>query len=96
VDILDPVLPGRDVSYVYMADPVGFDDDAETFVTKTGLPESCYDVITYGAAARLMAGVDAAREVKKQTSWSYCPKGKVWVVWTGEDSQSMRAECIKR
>jgi len=41
--------------------------------------------------------VDAkTREVKKQTSWSYCPKGKVWVVWTGEDSQSMRAECIKR
>jgi hypothetical protein len=61
VDILDPVLPGRDVSYVYMADPVGFDDDAETFVTKTGLPESCYDVITYGAAARLVAGLDAAR-----------------------------------
>ena len=61
VDVLDPVLPGRDVSYVYMADPVGFDTDSETFVTKTGLPESCYDVITYGAAARLMAGIDAAR-----------------------------------
>ena len=61
VDVLDPVLPGRTVRYTYMKDPVEFTNDSDVFTTVTGLPASCSDVITYGAAARLMAGLDAAR-----------------------------------
>ena len=61
VDVLDPVLPGRTVRYTYMKDPVEFTNDSDVFTTVTGLPASCVDVITYGAAARLMAGLDAAR-----------------------------------
>jgi hypothetical protein len=61
VDVLDPVLPGRTVRYTFMKDPAEFTTDADVFTTATGLPASCVDVITYGAAARLMAGVDAAR-----------------------------------
>ena len=61
VDVLDPVLPGRTVRYTFQKDPVEFTSDSGVFTTVTGLPASCVDVITYGAAARLMAGLDAAR-----------------------------------
>lgn len=52
----EPITSGRTVRVVYSADPLipGQDED----FSETGLPQSCSDVIRFGAAWRLMSFVE--------------------------------------
>ena len=61
VTIGDYITPGRTVKVVYATDPEAFTTNAQDFSTQTGLPESCKDVITLGAAYRLLTYLDPAR-----------------------------------
>ena len=54
-------IPGRTVKIIYATDPTAFTTNTEDFVTQTGLPESTRDVVTLGAAYRLLAYLDPAR-----------------------------------
>jgi hypothetical protein len=61
ITIGDYVTPGRTVKVVYATAPVVFDTTADVFTTKTGLPESCKDVVILGATYRLLTFLDPAR-----------------------------------
>ena len=54
-------IPGRTVRVVYATDPVAFTDNAEDYITQTGLPESTRDVVILGTAYRLLSFLDPAR-----------------------------------
>ena len=57
----DMPMPGRTVRVVYATDPVAFTDNAQDYVTQTGLPESTRDVVVLGTAYRLLSFLDPAR-----------------------------------
>ena len=61
VSIYDYIPSGRSVQVVYATDPIPFTTNAEDFATKTGLPESCKDLIILGATYRLLSNLDPAR-----------------------------------
>ena len=61
VSIYDYIPSGRTIQIVYATDPTPFTDNAETFTTQTGLPESCKDIIILGATYRLLSNLDPAR-----------------------------------
>jgi hypothetical protein len=61
VTIGDYITPGRTVKVVYATAPVAFSADNDIFTTKTGLPESCRDVVVLGATSRLLTFLDPAR-----------------------------------
>lgn len=61
ITIGDYITPGRTVKVVYAAMPEAFTSNSQDFVTQTGLPESCKDVIVLGAAYRLLTYLDPAR-----------------------------------
>ena len=61
ITIGDYITPGRTVKVVYATDPEAFTTNSQDFVTQTGLPESCKDVIVLGSAYRLLAFLDPAR-----------------------------------
>jgi hypothetical protein len=61
VSIYDYIPSGRTVQIAYATDPVPFTSNTEDFVTKTGLPESCKDLIILGATYRLLSNLDPAR-----------------------------------
>lgn len=61
IDILSLVDPGREVQVVYTAHPAPFTSGSQEFTAATGLDEGAKDIVTYGALARLVGGVDAAR-----------------------------------
>ena len=61
VSIYDYIPSGRSVQIAYATDPVPFTTNAEEFATKTGLPESCKDLIILGATYRLLSNLDPAR-----------------------------------
>jgi hypothetical protein len=44
------------------ANPAPLVADTDDFATVTGLPESCVDVVVYGALAKLVMGVELARQ----------------------------------
>ena len=46
---------------MYATDPVAFTDNAEDYITQTGLPESTRDVVILGTAYRLLSFLDPAR-----------------------------------
>lgn len=52
------VPAGRPIEITYSVDPAPLDDDTDVFATATGLPESCRDVVVFGAAWRLLSTVD--------------------------------------
>jgi hypothetical protein len=54
------VLQNLQVTVATVPSPLVDEDD--DFATVTGLPESCVDVITLGVLARLILGVEAARQ----------------------------------
>lgn len=58
VEIYDYVTPGQTVQVWYTADIDTLTNDDDDFFL-TGLPDSCQDLVTLGAAARLMATYDA-------------------------------------
>ena len=61
ISIYDSVAPGRTVQVWYTQAPVKLENGTDNFVDVSGLPESCRDVITWGAAYRLAAYQDAGR-----------------------------------
>lgn len=66
ISVYDPITPGRTVKVMYAAAPTPFDSNSDVFTTKTGLPESCKDVVVLGATYRLLTFLDPARS--SQTS----------------------------
>lgn len=61
VNIYDNVQPGRTIQVWYAATPQTMTSGTDEFTSVTGLPESCRDVIVYGAAYRLLSFVDPGR-----------------------------------
>lgn len=54
-------VPGRTVKITYATDPAAFTANTQDYVDQTGLPQSTRDVVTLGAAYRLLAYLDPAR-----------------------------------
>ena len=61
VNIYQNIQPGRTVQVWYAANPSTMDANTDDFADVTGLPDSCRDVITLGAAYRLLSYVDPGR-----------------------------------
>ena len=61
VNIYDKVVPGRTVQMYYSTIPNTLTNSNDDFAGVTGLPESSRDVITLGAAYRLLSYVDTGR-----------------------------------
>jgi hypothetical protein len=61
VTISDAIVSGRTVQVWYTTQPSTLDSNTEDFADITGLPETCRDVITLGAAYRLLSYLDAGR-----------------------------------
>jgi hypothetical protein len=61
INIFDTIDPGRTVQVIYAKAPSVLTSGSDIYETVTGLPSSTLDVITYGAIARLIVGLDAAR-----------------------------------
>jgi hypothetical protein len=61
VDIGDAMFPGRDLVITYAAKPTPFTALTDDFVTVTGLPLSCKDVLVLGAAAILTVNQELSR-----------------------------------
>jgi hypothetical protein len=61
VNIYENIQPGRTVQVWYAANPQTMTSGTDDFSAVTGLPESCRDVIVYGAAYRLLSFVDPGR-----------------------------------
>jgi hypothetical protein len=61
ISLYDFITPGRTVQVFYSKKPSQMTSASSVFTTTTGLPESCVDVIMYGAAYRLISFIDPAR-----------------------------------
>lgn len=65
LQIMDSIVPGRQIQIVYSKKPGQFALDSEDYETTIGYPERTTDMIMYGAVARLLSGVEAARLQQK-------------------------------
>lgn len=61
VNLYENIQPGRTVQVWYAANPQTMTSGTDDFSAVTGLPESCRDVIVYGAAYRLLSFIDPGR-----------------------------------
>jgi len=61
ITIGDVIIAGRTVKVMYATAPIPFTAVGEDFSTQTGLSESVKDVVTLGAAYRLLQYLDPAR-----------------------------------
>jgi len=61
ISVYDNIPSGRTIQIVYSKDPTPFTTAADVFTTKTGLLESCKDLIILGATYRLLSNLDPAR-----------------------------------
>jgi len=61
VNIYEKIVPGRTVQIYYSTIPNGLTNSTDDFATVTGLPESSRDVVTLGAAYRLLSYIDTGR-----------------------------------
>lgn len=61
VNIYSNIQPGRTVQVWYAAAPNTLDNNSDDFTDVTGLPDTCRDVITLGAAYRLLSYIDPGR-----------------------------------
>ena len=61
VNIYEKIMPGRTVQVYYSVIPTNLTNSTDDFAAVTGLPESCRDVVTIGAAYRLLSYVDTGR-----------------------------------
>ena len=61
VNIYSNVQPGRTVQVWYAATPQTMTSNTDNFADVTGLPETCRDVVTLGAAYRLLSYIDPGR-----------------------------------
>jgi hypothetical protein len=55
------VLIGRPLRIIYSTEPNQFVSESDDFVTTTGLPASCSDVLTLGVVAKQVPGLDISR-----------------------------------
>ena len=61
VNIYEKIMPGRTVQVYYSIIPNDLTNNSDDFATVTGLPESSRDVVTLGAAYRLLSYLDTGR-----------------------------------
>jgi hypothetical protein len=61
VNIYDKIVPGRTVQVYYSTIPSNLSNSNDDFAAVTGLPESSRDVVTLGAAYRLLSYIDTGR-----------------------------------
>jgi len=61
LSLYDKIVPGRTVQVYYSTIPNILTNANDDFATVTGLPESSRDVVTLGAAARLLSYLDTGR-----------------------------------
>ena len=61
INIYENVQPGRTIKVWYTQVPGTLDSGTDDFVDMTGLPDSCQDVVVYGACYRLLSFLDAGR-----------------------------------
>jgi hypothetical protein len=61
VSIYDSVQPGRTVQIWYTTTANTLDNNTDDFADVTGLPQSCQDVVTLGAAYKLLSFLDPGR-----------------------------------
>lgn len=61
VSLYDNIQPGRTVQVYYATEANTLDASTDDFADVTGLPESSYDVVTLGAAYKLLSYLDAGR-----------------------------------
>jgi len=61
INVYEKIVPGRTVQIYYSIIPNSLTNGSDDFATVTGLPESSRDVITLGAAYRLLSYVDTGR-----------------------------------
>lgn len=61
LSLYDNIVPGRTVQVYYSTIPNTLTNSNDDYATVTGLPESSRDVVTLGAAARLLSYLDTGR-----------------------------------
>ena len=61
INIYENIQPGRTIQVWYTTEPNTLDASTDDFADVTGLPESAYDVVVYGAAYRLLSFIDTGR-----------------------------------
>ena len=61
VSIYENIQPGRTVQVWYTSIPNTLDSNTDDFADVTGLPQSCQDVVTLGAAYKLLSFLDPGR-----------------------------------
>ena len=61
VNIYEKIMPGRTVQVYYSTIPNDLSNNTDDFATVTGLPETSRDVVTLGAAYRLLSYLDTGR-----------------------------------
>jgi hypothetical protein len=61
VNIYEKIVPGRTVQVYYSTIPSNLTNSSDDFAAVTGLPASSRDVVTLGAAYRLLSYVDTGR-----------------------------------
>ena len=61
VNIYEKIMPGRTVQVYYSIIPNDMSNNSDDFATVTGLPETSRDVVTLGAAYRLLSYLDTGR-----------------------------------
>ena len=61
VNLYEKIMPGRTVQVYYSTIPNTLTNNTDDFASVTGLPESSRDVVTLGAAYRLLSYLDTGR-----------------------------------
>lgn len=61
LNIYENIQPGRTVQVYYTTTPDTLDNNSDDFADVTGLPQSCQDVVTLGAAYKLLSFLDSGR-----------------------------------
>jgi hypothetical protein len=61
IQLFDSVVPGRSMLVKYVKAPSPLVNGSDDFATVTGLPERCVDLVMWGACARLIPALEAAR-----------------------------------
>jgi len=65
LEIMDFIVPGRTIHVVYSLAPGTLVNDSDDYFTTVGYAERTVDMVMYGATARLLSGVEAARLQQK-------------------------------
>lgn len=65
LQIMDFIVPGRQIRAIYTKKPGQFTSDTDDYETVIGFPERTVDMVIYGAVARLLSGNEPARLQQK-------------------------------